>query len=148
LIFADGSLRRKHKEMIAASVSAQNSCPYCADSHGFFMRVHWGTPGALAAIQTDDLCSPELTVAEQVLLQFAQKANRDSHQIDRRDVEVLIQANWSEMRIAEAVHIAALFATFNRVANAFGLQSQGLLALCKSGMVGPLNTAVGAERNG
>jgi hypothetical protein len=36
------------------------------------------------------------------------------------------------MQIAEAVHVAALFATFNRVANAFGLASQGLLALYES----------------
>jgi len=32
------------------------------------------------------------------------------------------------LQIAEAVHLAALFSTFNRVANAFGLKSQGLLA--------------------
>jgi alkylhydroperoxidase family enzyme len=36
---------------------------------------------------------------------------------------------WSELQIAEAIHVAALFSTFNRVANAFGLKSQGLLAL-------------------
>ena len=36
---------------------------------------------------------------------------------------------WTELQIAGAVHIAALFAAFNRLANAFGLASQGLLAL-------------------
>src|ERR1700683_4975983 len=30
LIFSEGVLSRKHKEMIAAFVSTQNSCPYCA----------------------------------------------------------------------------------------------------------------------
>jgi len=43
LIFSEGSLGRKHKEMIATYVSSQDSCPYCADSHGFFLRVHGGT---------------------------------------------------------------------------------------------------------
>jgi alkylhydroperoxidase family enzyme len=38
-------------------------------------------------------------------------------------------SGWTELQVAEAVHIASLFATFNRVANAFGLQSKGLLAL-------------------
>src|ERR1017187_10915196 len=33
LIFAEGALTRKHKEMIATLISAQNLCPYCADSH-------------------------------------------------------------------------------------------------------------------
>ena len=32
-------------------------------------------------------------------------------------------AGWSEAQVAEAVHIAALFAAFNRIANSFGLPS-------------------------
>jgi hypothetical protein len=58
--------------------------------------------------------------------------NLNSHQIDREDVNQLLQAGWSEFQIAEAVHVTGLFATFNRVANAFGLGSQGLLALYAS----------------
>jgi alkylhydroperoxidase family enzyme len=34
-----------------------------------------------------------------------------------------MQAGWAETQLAEAVHIAALFAAFNRIANAFGLAS-------------------------
>jgi alkylhydroperoxidase family enzyme len=55
--------------------------------------------------------------------------NRDSHAITKEDIALLSQAGWSELQIAEAVHVAALFATFNRMANAFGLPSQGLLEL-------------------
>ena len=131
LIFADGSLGRKHKEMIATLVSAQNSCPYCADSHGYFLRVHSGSSRALAAIQSNDLRSPELSLAEQALLEFARKVNFNSHEIVRADVDLLLRTGWSELQIAEAVHVAALFSTFNRVANAFGLASQGLLSLCE-----------------
>ncbi|MGA3372630.1 MAG: peroxidase-related enzyme [Terracidiphilus sp.] len=130
LIFADGSLGRKHKEMIATLVSAQNSCPYCADSHGYFLRVHGGSSGVLAAIQANDLRSPELSNTEKALLEFARKVNLNSHEIIRADVDLLLHAGWSEVQIAEAVHVTALFSTFNRVANAFGLISQGLLSLC------------------
>ncbi len=129
LIFADGSLGRKHKEMIATLVSVQNACPYCADSHGYFLRVHGGSFEALAAIQTNDLRSPDLSIAEQVLLEFARKVNLSSDEIVRADVDRLLQAGWSELQVAEAVHVAALFSTFNRVTNAFGLASQGLLSL-------------------
>jgi len=134
LIFAEGSLGRKHKEMIATFVSVQNACPYCVDSHSYFLRVHGGSSKALAAIQAGDLHSPELTSAEQALLEFVGKVNVGSDEIHRADVDLLIQAGWSELQIAEAVHVAALFATFNRVANAFGLESQGLLALFEGGM--------------
>jgi hypothetical protein len=44
-------------------------------------------------------------------------------------VELLYQAGWSAMQVAETVHITGLFSTFNRVANAFGVESQGLLSL-------------------
>jgi uncharacterized peroxidase-related enzyme len=129
LIFAEGALTRRQKEMIATLVSVENSCPYCADSHAYFLRMHGGSAEMLHAIQQRDLTSPSLSVAEQLLLCFVQKVNRDSHRIDTADIAALSEAGWSELQIAEAIHVAALFATFNRVANAFGLPSQGLLAL-------------------
>jgi uncharacterized peroxidase-related enzyme len=129
LIFKDGHLTRKQKEMIATFISSQNECPYCADSHGYFLRVHGGSAETLRAIQENNLASPSLVAEEQKLLSFAQKVNANSHEIDKGDVDLLCEAGWSKLQIAEAVHVAALFATFNRVANAFGLRSQGLLAL-------------------
>jgi hypothetical protein len=35
---------------------------------------------------------------------------------------------WSDLQLAETIHLTALFATFNRVVNAFGLPAQALLA--------------------
>jgi alkylhydroperoxidase family enzyme len=43
------------------------------------------------------------------------------------DVEKLRLAGWKEGQIAEAVYITALFAFFNRVADAFGVPSQNYL---------------------
>jgi alkylhydroperoxidase family enzyme len=40
----------------------------------------------------------------------------------------LRDAGWKEEQIAEAVYIIALFAFFNRVADAFGVPSQDYLA--------------------
>jgi uncharacterized peroxidase-related enzyme len=129
LLFADGHLTPRHKEMIATFVSVQNNCPYCADSHGYRLRVQGGSAEALCAIQENDLRSPALTTAEQALLRLVEKVNRSSHEVARGDVELLTENGWREPQIAEAVHVAALFAAFNRIANGFGLPSQGLLAL-------------------
>lgn len=128
MLFVDGDLTRRHKEMIATLVSAQNACPYCADSHGYQFREQGGSAEALRAIEADKLGDSSLTAAEQALLSFAAKVNRNSYQITEDDVAALVRAGWSERKIAEAVHIAALFASFNRVVNAFGLPTQGLLA--------------------
>jgi uncharacterized peroxidase-related enzyme len=129
LIFADGHLSRLQKEMIATLVSHENRCAYCADSHGYALRQQGGSVEALCAIQNSTLASPALSPAEQALLTFAQKVNSNSHSIKANDIESLVNAGWSALQIAEAIHIAALFATFNRVANSFGLSSQGLLSL-------------------
>ena len=43
------------------------------------------------------------------------------------DVEKLRVAGWKEEQIAEAVYVTALFAFFNRVADAFGVPSQNYL---------------------
>ncbi len=47
------------------------------------------------------------------------------------DVNRLRAADWKEEQIAEAVYITALFAFFNRVADAFGVPSQDYLSAGK-----------------
>ena len=50
------------------------------------------------------------------------------------DVQKLRDAGWSEDQIAEAVYVTAMFAFFNRVADAFGVPSQEYL---KTGKLTP-----------
>jgi uncharacterized peroxidase-related enzyme len=123
LLFVDGLLTRRQKEMIATFISAQNLCPYCADSHGYFLRSQGGSADLLCAIQTGELDSPLLSAGERALLRIAGKVNANASAIQRSDIEAAMQAGWSDAQVAEAVHIAALFAAFNRIANAFGLPS-------------------------
>jgi alkylhydroperoxidase family enzyme len=47
------------------------------------------------------------------------------------DVQRLRDAGWSEDQIAEAVYVIAMFAFFNRVADAFGVPSQNYLVTGK-----------------
>ena len=47
------------------------------------------------------------------------------------DVQKLRDVGWSEDQIAEAVYIIAMFAFFNRVADAFGVPPQHYLELGK-----------------
>ncbi|MGA8940356.1 MAG: peroxidase-related enzyme [Acidobacteriaceae bacterium] len=123
LLFADGLLLRRHKEMIATLISSQNECPYCADSHGSFLREMEASDDLLCALRTSATDSASLSPAEQALLRFALQVNDVAQSITRTDVENMMRAGWTEAQVAEAVHVAALFATFNRVANAFGLPS-------------------------
>jgi alkylhydroperoxidase family enzyme len=110
------------------------------------LRVHGGSSEVLDAIRKNDLNSSALTDCERVLLGFARKVNIRSHEIIRQDVDLLYRSGWSEMQVSETVHVAALFSTFNRVANAFGLESQGLLSLFNSGPDAELSGITTIER--
>ncbi len=77
----------------------------------------------ICALQEGDLNSQMFTSAELALLKFAGKVNANSPPVTRADVEAAMRAGWTEAQVAEAVHIAGLFAAFNRIANGFGLPS-------------------------
>lgn len=129
LLFVEGHLTRRTKEMIATYVSVLNACPYCLDSHASFLHQQGGSEGLLLAIFTGDLSSPSITGKERSLLNFVAKVTDESYKISRADIASLQDAGWHEPQIAETVHITALFACFNRVANTFGLASQQLFDL-------------------
>jgi alkylhydroperoxidase family enzyme len=72
-----------------------------------------------------------LTPAERVLLDYAELITRDAARSTADDVQKLRDAGWTEDQIAEAVYVTALFAFFNRVADAFGVPSQDYLTTGK-----------------
>lgn len=123
LLFCESLLGRRQKEMIATYISRQNACSYCADSHGALLELQGGSREMICALRDDGLNAQLFTGAELALLKFAGKVNANSSAVTRADVETAMRAGWTEAQVAEAVHIAALFAAFNRIANGFGLPS-------------------------
>jgi alkylhydroperoxidase family enzyme len=72
-----------------------------------------------------------LTEAERALLDYAQLITEAAYRSTPEDVEKLRAAGWTEDQIAEAVYIIAMFAFFNRVADAFGVPPQNYLTIGK-----------------
>ena len=70
-----------------------------------------------------------LSVAERTLLDYAELITRAAYRSTGEDVQKLRAAGWKEEQIAEAVYVIALFAFFNRVADAFGVPSQDYLTI-------------------
>jgi uncharacterized peroxidase-related enzyme len=129
LLFTDGCLTRRQKEMIATYVSSLNSCPYCLDSHGFLLTQQGENIETMKAIAADKLDEAQISASECELLRFTGKVNSESFKISEGDVQRLRELNWREEQIAEAVHVAAMMGLCNRVANAFGLTSQMRLSI-------------------
>ena len=68
-----------------------------------------------------------LTVAERLLLDYVKLITEAAYRSTAEDVQKLRDAGWKENQIAEAVYITAMFAFFNRVADAFGIPAQNYL---------------------
>jgi alkylhydroperoxidase family enzyme len=70
-----------------------------------------------------------LNPAERALLEYVKKVTEAAYRTTPEDVQILREHGWTDPQIAEAVYITALFAFFNRVADAFGIPSQGYLEM-------------------
>jgi alkylhydroperoxidase family enzyme len=65
------------------------------------------------------------------LLDYVEKVTVAAPRTTHADVQRVRDAGWSEDQIAEAVYVTAMFAFFNRVADAFGVPSQDYLTVNK-----------------
>ena len=83
----------------------------------------------MQAIAEGKLDEAGLTRAERVLLEYVTRVTEAAYRTTEEDVQLLRDHGWSEPQIAEAVYITALFAFFNRVADAFGIAPQGYLEM-------------------
>lgn len=81
----------------------------------------------MQAIFDGKLDEAGLTPAERLLMEYVELITRAAYRSKADDVQKLRDAGWNEEQIAEGVYIAALFAFFNRVADAFGIASQDYL---------------------
>jgi alkylhydroperoxidase family enzyme len=72
-----------------------------------------------------DLDAAPVSDAERELLRVVEVITRHAYKTTDADIDQLRRHGWSDAQIAEAVYVTAVFAFFNRVADAFGITSQG-----------------------
>ena len=85
----------------------------------------------MQAIVEGKLDEAGLTAREQALLKFVELVTKAAYKTSAEDVQKLRDMDWKEEQIAEAVYVTAMFAFFNRVADAFGVPSQDYLSTGK-----------------
>jgi len=87
-----------------------------------FLQLQGQDPETVAAIRQSDLNHVSIASEERVLLGLVKLLTEKAYRCQDEDVEKLRNAGWTDPQIAEAVYITAMFAFFNRVADAFGLE--------------------------
>lgn len=85
----------------------------------------------MSAIFEGKLDQAGLTAAERALMDYVKIITEAAYRSTTEDVQKLRDVGWNENQIAEAVYITAMFAFFNRVADAFGVPSQDYLTTGK-----------------
>ncbi len=83
----------------------------------------------MQALAQGDLDGAGLSDAERGLLEYVSKVTEAAYRTTHEDVQKLRDLGWTEPQIAEAVYITAMFAFFNRVADAFGIEPQNYLEM-------------------
>lgn len=131
LHFKDGNISEKTKELLATLVSGQNQCAYCMHSHSYFLSEKGAEDAVVSALGRGDIEAAPIPEKEKQLLRFAKKMTNESYRLTSADSENLRKVGWTDPEIAEAVYIVAMFAFFNRVANAFGLEDPRYFELNK-----------------
>lgn len=76
----------------------------------------------VAALRRGELEAADLPAQETALLEYVKLMTVHSYKCTAADVSRLEQLGWSQEQITECVYVTALFALFNRIADAFGLQ--------------------------
>ncbi len=87
-----------------------------------FLQLQGQDQETVAAIRRADVDHASITPPERVLMGLVKLLTQNAYRCRDEDVEKVREAGWSDPQIAEAVYITAMFAFFNRVADAFGLE--------------------------
>ncbi len=97
------------------------------DSHAYFLREQGADEATVQAIANANLAAANLSEKERALLALVERVTTAAHTTRREHTDVLRQHGWTDEQIAEAVYITAMFAFFNRVADAFGIPPMGYM---------------------
>lgn len=119
LMYGEGQLSSKERELIAIVSSAANHCESCVTTHKAHLREVIGDP-VLPDLLGQDYHHADLTQRERALADFAAKINENASALSQQDLEPLRQAGLSDEAILEAGEIAAQFSLSNRLSKAFG----------------------------
>jgi alkylhydroperoxidase family enzyme len=98
-------------------------------AHAYFLQLQETGPEVFVPLARGELEAAAVSAAERALLGLVETVTRHAYRTTQHDIDRVRQAGWSDPQIAEGIYIAALFAMFNRVADAFGLEDPGYLSL-------------------
>ena len=102
-----------------------------------FLQLQGQDQETVAAIRRADLDHVSIAPEERVLLGLVKLLTEQAYRCQDEDVQRLRDAGWTDPQIAEAVYSTAMFAFFNRVADALGLEDSHYERMARPPMPNP-----------
>ena len=120
LLRGPGTLSPGERELIAAYVSALNSCQYCSASHSATAAAQ--LPGGMTVVEQvrADPGSAPVSAKLRALLVIAAAVQRSGLQVTAEHIDGARAAGATDLEIHDAVLIAAAFCMFNRYVDGLG----------------------------
>jgi len=123
LMRGPSTLTLAEREMVAAVVSARNTCHYCQSAHAAIAAAHLGGApedhALVDQVQRDAECAP-ISAKMKALLAIATKVQQDGKLVTTADVERARAEGATDKEIHDVVLIAAAFCMFNRYVDGLG----------------------------
>lgn len=123
-ILVEGLLPPTLKQMIAATVSAQNGCRYCTVTHTNALQS-MGVPNTVIQSCANDTTLSDVPPAQRTILKFALKCARDPNSMTDADFDRLYDNGLSQEEVMEVVMMSVFTNFINGWADATGIEVDG-----------------------
>jgi len=117
---APSALEIRDRELIAAYVSALNSCDYCYGSHSETAKA-FGIPEQTINQLVENVDTAKVDEKLKPVLRFVGKLTRTPARMTCADAEAVFAAGWSEEALFNAILVCCVFSFMNRLVDGCGL---------------------------
>jgi uncharacterized peroxidase-related enzyme len=110
------------RELIAAFVSAVNSCDYCHEVHSN-VAAAFGVERKLFADLIDDIDAADIEAPMKPVLRYVRKLTLTPAKMTDADAQGVYDAGWNDKALHDLVSICALFNMMNRLVEGMGVSA-------------------------
>jgi uncharacterized peroxidase-related enzyme len=114
LLRGESPLSQADRELIAAYVSARNSCMFCMNSHAAAARCLYGEGDTTVDDVLKDMQQANISSKMKALLNIAGKVQILGKEVKPEDIEAARALGATDKELHDTVLIAASFSMFNR----------------------------------
>lgn len=111
----------QQRELIAAYVSALNSCSFCSGIHSQVAR-NFGMPEDLISQLLENESYAAIEEKMRPVLSLVKKLTLNPSKVQKPDIESILNKGWSESAAEDIICITALFNYYNRLMDGHGIK--------------------------